>query len=173
VRYADGPAVSSDVLVRADAARVWRLVSDIELPARFSPELREVRWVDGAAGPAVGARFEGVNENEFIGRWRTVSEIVELVEPHAFGWVVIDGYGLFGPPADPPVPVATWRYDLTPEGDAVRVRLGAVLGPGRSGVNVVIDRMPDREEAVIEYRLKDLRRGIDRTLEGIRDLAEQ
>ena len=173
MRYADGPAVAGEVLVRADAARVWRLVSDIELPARFSPELLQVRWLDGAAGPALGARFEGVNENEFIGRWRTVSQVVELAEPHAFSWAVIDPDGQFGPLADPPVPLATWRYDLTLEGDAVRLRLGAVIGPGRSGLNRVIDRMPDREEAVIEYRLKDLRRGIDRTLEGIRELAEQ
>lgn len=59
MRYADGPQVECDVHVAADPARVWELVTDIELPTRFSPELRSVRWLDGATGPVPGARSRG------------------------------------------------------------------------------------------------------------------
>ena len=46
VKYADGPTVEVDVLVTAPIERVWVLVSDIELPARFSSEFLGARWID-------------------------------------------------------------------------------------------------------------------------------
>jgi uncharacterized protein YndB with AHSA1/START domain len=38
---------------------VWGLVSDVTATGRFSPETFEAEWLDGATGPAVGARFRG------------------------------------------------------------------------------------------------------------------
>ncbi|MDX3128387.1 hypothetical protein PV367_00855 [Streptomyces europaeiscabiei] len=35
-------------------------MTDIALPARLSPELQRVEWLDGAEAPMVGARFAGV-----------------------------------------------------------------------------------------------------------------
>jgi uncharacterized protein YndB with AHSA1/START domain len=39
--------------------RVWELVSDVTRIGRYSPETFEAEWLDGADGPAVGARFRG------------------------------------------------------------------------------------------------------------------
>ncbi|WP_158889413.1 SRPBCC family protein [Amycolatopsis anabasis] len=172
MRYADGPAVECEVLVEATPDRVWALVTDIELPARFSPELQRVRWLDGAEGPAMGARFEGRNENSGLGEWKTVSRVVEFDAPRAFAWAVSDPDGRFGDP-EPRKPLATWRFELTPEGGGVRLRHGARLGPGRSGLNQYIDRMPEQEEAIVEHRLANLRAAIEKTLHGIKSLAEQ
>ncbi|MFF3122502.1 hypothetical protein ACFVRD_09045 [Streptomyces sp. NPDC057908] len=56
----DGPSVHSVVHIEAAVPRARELVTDIRLPARFSPELRRVARLDGANGPVVGARFEGI-----------------------------------------------------------------------------------------------------------------
>lgn len=174
MRYADRPAVECDVYIEADPARVWELVTDIELPARFSPELRRVRWLDGASRLVVGARFEGHNQNPVLGEWRTVSYVVELDAPRAFAWAVVDPDGRFGSTtADPGNPLATWRFDLAPHAGGLRLRHGARIGPARSGLSLAIDRMPQHEEALVQRRLADLRTGIQDTLRGIKILAEQ
>ncbi|MER5907567.1 SRPBCC family protein [Streptomyces mirabilis] len=60
MRYAEGPGVCCDVYIEADPSRVWGLVTDIGLPARLSPELQRVEWLDGAEGPCGGGVFRGV-----------------------------------------------------------------------------------------------------------------
>ena len=47
------------------------------------------------------------------------------------------------------------------------------IGPARSGLNAAIDRMPDKEERIIERRLDEHRRNMTATLEGIKALAEE
>ena len=38
---------------------VYDLVADVTRTPEFSPEVRRCTWLDGATGPAVGARFRG------------------------------------------------------------------------------------------------------------------
>ena len=52
VKYADGPTASVEVAIAAAPEVVWPLISDIGLPARFSPELQGAEWIDD--GPALG-----------------------------------------------------------------------------------------------------------------------
>ena len=53
--------MQGEVTVHMDAPveRVWDLVSDVTRIGEFSPETFEAEWVDGASGPAVGAKFRG------------------------------------------------------------------------------------------------------------------
>jgi uncharacterized protein YndB with AHSA1/START domain len=161
MRYADGPTVQLDVFVDAPPARVWPLVSDIDLPSRFSEEFQGGSWLDDG-GPAVGARFKGRNRHEAAGEWETTSVVVECVPERAFAWAV----------GDPERPSATWGFELSREGEGTRLRQHATLGPGPSGLSAVIERMPDREERIIERRLDEHRANMQRTLEGIKALAE-
>jgi len=49
----------------APADDMWNLVADVRNTGRFSPETFEAEWLDGDAGPALGARFRGqVKRNE-------------------------------------------------------------------------------------------------------------
>ncbi|MFG1777705.1 SRPBCC family protein [Micromonospora sp. NPDC049048] len=174
MRYVDGPAVECDLHLAADPARVWELVTDIELPARFSPELRRVRWLDGSGGPALGARFEGYNHHPLLGEWRTVSHVVLYDEPRVFGWVVTDPDDRFGGgPPDPGHPGASWQYRLVAEDDGCRLSHSVRIGPSRTGLSLIIDQAPENEEEIIERRLGALREAMAGTLRGIRDLAEQ
>ncbi|WP_030268006.1 SRPBCC family protein [Streptomyces sp. NRRL B-24484] len=173
MRYADGPVARGEVEVGAAPARVWELVTDIGLPARLSPELHRVGWLGGAGEPALGARFEGFNRHPVAGDWRTVSQIVEFDAERVFGWAVLDADGRYGEAADDPADrMATWRFELAPEGDGTRLRHSVRIGPGRSGISPWIDRMPEREEQLVAGRLDELRTGIEATLAGVKALAE-
>ncbi len=172
--FADGPSVCCDVHVAAAVPRVWELVTDIRLPAGLSPELQRVAWLDGADRPVAGARFEGYNRHTMLGEWRTVSHVIELDEPRVFAWAVTDADGRFGEATvDPAEPMASWRYELEAEGGGTQLRQTAVIGPGRSGVTLAVERRPDREEEIIAFRLKELRAGMEATLRGIKSLAEE
>jgi Polyketide cyclase / dehydrase and lipid transport len=50
-RYADNPTVEASTWIDADPARVWSLVSDIQLMPTLSNELQSVEWADGADRP--------------------------------------------------------------------------------------------------------------------------
>src|SRR3954465_14367579 len=50
---------SVTVHIAAPAEEIWGLVSDVTKIGRYSPETFEAEWLDGATGPAVGARFRG------------------------------------------------------------------------------------------------------------------
>ncbi|MFJ8624812.1 SRPBCC family protein [Kitasatospora sp. NPDC093550] len=186
MRYADGPGTVCEVFVQAPVDRVWELVTDIELPTRLSPELQRVAWLDGADGPAVGARFEGHNHRADMPDWRTVSEVTELTGSTAptgptgpagvrvFAWAVMDADGRYGEPvSDPAGSLARWRFDLTPEDGGTRLRQSVEIGPGRSGVSAYIDAKPEFEEKIVDFRLGELRKGMTATLEGVKSLAEQ
>ncbi len=173
MRIADRPTEELAVPVDAPPGVVWDLVTDIELPTRFSPELHAVRWLDGPDVPAVGARFEGHNRNDVLGDWRTVCEVVEYTTPRAFGWAVLDPDGRFGPAnSDPAHPAATWRFVLDPAGTGTRLRLAVRLGTAPSGLTAAVARAPAKEEAIVTGRLTQLRAGMQATLDGIRTLAE-
>ncbi|MGW0122462.1 SRPBCC family protein [Streptomyces sp. NPDC003327] len=167
------PEVRCETLVRAGWQRLWELVTDIGLPARLSPELQRVAWLDSAREPAVGACFEGFNRHSLVGEWRTVSRVVELDEPRTFAWAVVDADGRFGEPnTDPARALASWRFDLREDGDGVLLSHTVRVGPGRSGLTLAIERAPERRDEIVAYRVKELRAGMEATLDGIRQLAE-
>lgn len=161
--YADCPAVAAEIWIDAPPERVWPLVSDIFLMPRLSGELREVAWLDGATGPAPGHRFAGRNANAYRGTWETVSTIVECDEPRCFAWAV----------GDPGHPMATWRFTLRPEGTGTVLEQRARMGPGRSGLSVAIDAMPDKERKIVFVRLREWEAGLRHNLAEIKDRAER
>ncbi|MFC0601777.1 SRPBCC family protein [Streptomyces palmae] len=173
MRLSDQPGTEAEIRIEAAVSRVWDLVSDIALPARLSPELQRVEWLNGATGPAVGARFTGHNTHPRIGEWQTVAEVVEYEPERAFGWAVIDAYGRYGEAVDDAAnPMATWRFRLDAAPDGTLLRQSMRIGTGRSGLTVVVERWPDKEAELIGGRLDEVRAGMEATLRGIKALAE-
>jgi uncharacterized protein YndB with AHSA1/START domain len=160
VRYAEGPTAEVEVLVAAPPERVWALVTDIDLPARFSQELLGAEWLD--EGPALGARFVGRSRHEALGAWETTSWVNRYEPPRAFGWAV----------SDPDEPSATWWFELEEEEGGVRLRQCARMGPAPSGLSIAIAAMPDKEERIVARRLQEFERNMLATLEGMKQLAE-
>ena len=164
MKYADCPTVSVSVTVEATAATVWDLVSDITLPTRFSSEIRSVDWLDGATAPALGARFVGRSAHEAIGEWETTCRITDLDEGRRVEWTV-------GGAGDEPSSI--WRFTIAPRDDAtVELEQWFQMGPARSGLSHAIDRMPDKEERIVARRMSEHQANMERTLAGIKQLAE-
>lgn len=161
-RYADTPTVEASTWIDADPARVWSLVSDIELMPTLSSELQSVQWEQGCGGPRVGARFVGYNEHEAFGQWSTTSHIVSCDEQREFCWAV----------GEPESPSATWRFRLTPQGGGTELSYWMQMGPGRSGLSMAIDSMPDKEQKIVFVRMREFESAIGKTLAAIKRLAE-
>ena len=160
MRYADCHTVDADVLIDAPIERIWQLVTDIELPSRFSGEFVGATWLD--EGPREGARFVGRNSHPAIGEWETTSIVNRFDPPHAFGWCV----------TDVDEPSAVWWFQLDEEDGSVRLRQHAQMGPAPSGLSIAIDAMPEKEERIVARRLAEFEANMHATLEGIKRLAE-
>ena len=161
MRYADGPTVEVEIYVDAPPSRVWELVTDIELPARFSEEFQGATWLDDG-GPSAGSRFTGRNRHPAVGEWTTTSFVVACEPERIFEWAV----------GDADEPGASWRFELEPEGTGTRLKQWMRMGPARSGLNAAIDAMPDKEERIIARRQDEHGKNMTATLEGIKALAE-
>src|SRR5580693_3958796 len=161
-RYADKPTVQVRIWVGAPPARVWELVSDVGLMPAMSSELQSVEWLDGAAGPAVGARFAARNQHEALGEWGSTSQVVEFEPERVFCWAV-------GNPADP---AALWRFLLEPKDGGTELSEWMQMGPGRSGLSFAIDRMPDKEQKIVFVRMREFEQNMGFTLQQIKKLAE-
>jgi hypothetical protein len=123
-------AVSQEVA--APAEQVWALVADLPRMGEWSPENTGGRWVRGATGPTVGAKFHGWNANGWR-RWRT-DAVVTRCEPGACFEFAVSVFGL---------PIARWTYDFEATESGCRVtetftdtrgRIAKGLGGPVSGV---------------------------------------
>jgi uncharacterized protein YndB with AHSA1/START domain len=161
-RYADTPTVEASTWIDADPKRVWDLVSDIELMPTFSNELKAVEWADGSDRPRVGARFVGHNEHDAFGKWTSTSQIVACDVPREFAWAV----------GEPDYPSATWRFRLTPRDGGTLLSFWMQMGPGRSGLSVAIESMPDKEQKIVFVRMREFEAAIGKTLAALKRLAE-
>lgn len=163
LRYSDGPSTEASIVIAAPPERVWELVSDLQLPARFSNEFRGAELLGEATVPAVGVQFTGSNHHPAIGSWRTTSTITSFEPPTAFAY---DVEGEDGRPS------ASWRFSLEPTTDGTRLTQSMRMGPARSGINLAIDAMPDKESRILHRRLSEHRTNMQATLAGIKALAE-
>ncbi|MCB1289984.1 SRPBCC family protein [Mycolicibacterium sp.] len=148
--------------IAAPPARVWELISDITVMPRFSTELQSVEWADGFDRPVIGAQFLGVNIHPAVGQWTSRSQIVILDPPRRFGWVV----------GDPETPSADWTFEVNPAPSGTELCFTARIGPGPSGVSMMIERQPHLATEIIAGRLGQFRKGMEDTLRGIGELAE-
>jgi uncharacterized protein YndB with AHSA1/START domain len=152
-----GVTREATVSVRADAGRVWAMVTDVTRMGEWSPETARAEWLDGATGPAVGARFKGYNRRGKT-RWSTTCEVVEAEPGRAFAFAV-------GGAAKPET---VWRYRFDPVGDGVDVtesfELVKPLG--------FFSRLVTRVTTGVKDREADLEDGMRATLAALKQAAE-
>ncbi len=112
---------SVTVHMTAPPDRIWELVSDVTKIGRYSPETFEAEWLDGATGPAVGARFRGhVKRNGWGPVYWTTCTVVACEPNREFGFAVGQAQR----------PLNTWRYHLEPAGDGTDVTESFQLADG-------------------------------------------
>lgn len=102
--------VSVSRVIAASPDRIYDLISDLPRMGEWSPENVGGRWMNGASGPVVHARFRGKNRNGWR-RWTTTARVVKADRPREFVFQVTSrGF-----------PVATWGYLLEPTPGGTRV----------------------------------------------------
>jgi uncharacterized protein YndB with AHSA1/START domain len=128
--------MNDDVIVSrhidAPATQVWSMISDITRMGEWSPENTGGKWLKGASGPAVGAKFQGTNRNGKK-KWSTTCKVVAAEPGQRFAFDVDVG----------PLAIATWSFDIqavdagcsiTETWTDRRGRLARMLGGPASGV---------------------------------------
>ncbi len=164
VKYADGPEAIVATEVKASPSTLWALITDINLPAKFSNEFQGADWVEPATGPGLGAKFVGRNQHEAAGQWVATCTISDCIVDQEFGWVINDDSG---------APAAYWCFSLEPlDSGSTKLTQYARMGPGRSGLTGAIEAMPGKEEAIVARRLGDWTANMEATVAGIKALAE-
>lgn len=160
LRFEDGPGAIAEVDIAAPPATVWSLVTDINLPARFSNEFIGAEWATDDRG--VGATFLGRNQHQAIGEWTVPCFVDVCDEPNAFAWSTVDADN----------PGARWRFDLEPREGGTRLRFSYVMGPGPSGTTMAITNNPGKETRVLRRRINEVHANMQQTVEGVKQLAE-
>jgi uncharacterized protein YndB with AHSA1/START domain len=111
---------SVTVHMAAPPDKVWTLVSDVTRIGEFSPETFEAQWLDGATGPAAGARFRGhVKRNGRGPTYWTTCRVIDCEPGKSFGFAVVNGGR----------DINTWRYQLAASGDGTDVTESFQLAP--------------------------------------------
>lgn len=144
--------------VDAPPDAVYALVSDVTRTPEYSPEVASCRLLEGAVGPAVGARFEAVNS---VGRgpnWKNRPVITTAEPGREFAFARTERM----------VGTVEWRFRLDPEGTGTRITqsyaVTARITPVGWFVIGTIYGLKDRRG--------DLQNGMTRSLERIKEILE-
>jgi hypothetical protein len=148
------------VRVEAPAESVYSLVTDIARMGEWSPETTRCVWLDGATGPAVGARFKGTNTRGFV-RWSTKPKVVAAEPGRQFAFVT----GHLGKD------MTKWTYRFAPAGSdaATDVTESYELMADIPSYITFAERYLMR----VDDRAADLERNMRETLERIKAVAER
>jgi len=103
---------SVTVHMQATPEAIWALLSDVTRIGSYSPETFEAEWLDGATGPAVGAKFRGhVKRNGKGPVYWTECVVTDCVPGASFGFDVLTGGKALN----------HWAYAIEPSGDGADV----------------------------------------------------
>jgi uncharacterized protein YndB with AHSA1/START domain len=103
------PTVTADTTVNADPDTLYRLITDLPTLAALAEETTAMRWTKGDS-VRPGAVFKGTNRNGSRS-WTTTCTVTEAEPGRVFAWDVRSGF----------VPIAHWRYEITPGDNDCRV----------------------------------------------------
>jgi Polyketide cyclase / dehydrase and lipid transport len=145
--------------VDASPELVYALVADVTRTPEFSPEILRCTWLDGATGPAVGARFEAVNKAGRGPAWKNHPVVVTADPGREFAFSRTERFA----------GTLVWCYRLEPEGTGTRLTESYEVTRPVSRLGwFIIDRLYGCHD-----RRTDLRTGMQQTLQRIRETAER
>jgi hypothetical protein len=97
--------------VEAPPGVLYDLVADVTRTPEISPDIVRCEWLDGATGPAVGARFKAVNRQGRGPDWSNKPVVVAAEPGREFAFAR----------TEPFAGTVEWRYRFEPEGTGTRV----------------------------------------------------
>ena len=148
-----------DRYIVASPEALYDVIADVTRTPELSPEIASCRWVRGATGPAVGARFRAWNKVAGRPAWRNTPVVTVADRGRKFAFSRTELIG----------GTVEWCYVFTPEGTCTRVTesyevtrqlplVGWLMIGGLYG---------------LKDRKGDLRRGMTATLERLAALVQE
>jgi Polyketide cyclase / dehydrase and lipid transport len=97
--------------IEASPEALYDVIADVTRTPELSPEIISVKWIRGATGPAVGARFRAWNKVPGRPRWCNAPRVIVADRGREFAFSRTELIG----------GTLVWRYVFTPEGSGTRV----------------------------------------------------
>jgi uncharacterized protein YndB with AHSA1/START domain len=147
--------------IAAPAEQVYELVADVTRMPEFSPEILDCHWVDGADGPAVGARFRARNKVPGRPSWTNKPVVTDMVPGRSFAFARTEKFA----------GTVEWTYRFEPDADGAGTTVTesyTVTRPLSAVGWFIIGTLFGRKD-----RRTDMRSGMEQTLERMRAVAEQ
>jgi uncharacterized protein YndB with AHSA1/START domain len=148
-----GTRGEAQIVVDAPPDRVYAVVTDVTRMGEWSPETATCAWIDGATGPAVGARFKGTNKRGFVS-WSTKPTVVVADPGREFAFEVGTD--------------TKWTYHLDPEGTGTKITESFEMLRDIRWYYAFAERWLMH----IKDRRADLERGMAETLQRIKQVVE-
>ena len=144
--------------IHADPDTIYSIISDVTRTPELSPEVTRCQWLDGATGPAVGARFKATNKMPNRPPFNN-KPVVTIADPgRTFAFSRTEPFG----------GTVEWRYDLEPGGGGTTVTESYIVTKPVSAFGwFIIGGLFGRKD-----RRTDLREGMQQTLRRLQKLAE-
>ena len=160
-RIQDGPGVVAEIDTDARPRQVWEVISDINMPAKFSDEFAGAEWLSDDE-IAAGAIFRGRSATSDGREWETNCIVTEWVERETFEWRT----------TDPENPGAIWRFDLAEQGTGSRLRFSMVIGKENNSTAPRAMADPSLENQILFQRRLIHKANMQRVLEGVKALVD-
>jgi hypothetical protein len=97
--------------IEASPEALYELIADVTRTPEITPDIVRVEWLDGATGPAVGARFKAINYAGKGPKWSN-KPVITVLEPNRdIAWERTEPGG----------GTIEWRYRFEPEGSGTRI----------------------------------------------------
>jgi hypothetical protein len=157
MQHLDRDEVTMHMAATPDA--IYEIVSDVTRTPEYSPEILRCTWLDGVAGPEVGARFVAVNKVPNRPSWKN-KPVVTVVEPgRKFAFARTEKFG----------GTVEWTYALEPDDGGTKVteayRVTKQISPvGWFIIGVLFNRRD---------RKADLHTGMQQSLARLAAVAER
>lgn len=135
---------------------LYDMVSDVTRTPEWSPEIVSCAWLDGATGPAVGARFAARNTSAWLS-WTNEPVVVVADRGREFAFSR----------RERTAGELVWRYRFEPAGTGTTViESYEVTRPVPRATYLLFRLLGSRDRAA------DMRAGMERTLERLQAAAE-
>jgi Polyketide cyclase / dehydrase and lipid transport len=147
--------------IAAPADQLYEMVADVTRTPEFSPEILECHWVDGADGPAVGARFRARNKVPNRPSWTNKPVVTGMDPGRSFTFARTEKFA----------GTVEWSYRFEPgaAGTGTTVTESYTVTRPLTAVGwFVIGTLFGRKD-----RRTDMRAGMEQTLERMRAIAER
>lgn len=151
---------SATMEIAVPAETVWAAITDLRRTGEWSPECVGGTWLDGAAGPVLGARFRGHNRKGPL-RWSTTCRIVACEPGRELAWEVTAAWLRR--------PATRWRWVLEPTAAGCRVTESFEVLRAPAALQVAWRVL----SGSVPGRMETLQRGVQESLARLKTVLEQ